>query len=222
MIEKLEELEPDVDRYEEIRSLCVTRWNSYASPLHAAAYMVDPEFQGCGQESDGEVSDGWRRILDRLVLDASVRRKIRDQLANYRSFRGAFGCADAQEDMLKIGAALWWEDFGSDGPELQQLAIRILSQAVSSSCLEQLWSSYSHIASKKRNRLGVERANDLVFINANLRMLCKSPTKKTDSFTEWEMEQEETEQTPQSPHESTHSDEDDHETTTFDVCGCTM
>ena len=69
----------------------------------------------------------------------------------------------------RIGLRLgWWEDFGSDGLELQQLAIRILSQAVSSSCLEQLWSSYSHTASKKRNRLGAERANGLVFINANL------------------------------------------------------
>lgn len=62
---------------------------------------------------------------------------------------------------------------------------------MSSSCLEQLWSSYSHIASKKRNRLGVEKANDLVFVSANLRMLCKSVTKKLDAFTQWEMEQDE-------------------------------
>lgn len=95
MIEKLEEFVPDIDKYEEIRALCVSRWDSYASPLHAAAFMVDPEFQGSGQESDREVSDGWRHILDRLVPDAGIRRKVRDQLAAYRSFRGSFGCADA-------------------------------------------------------------------------------------------------------------------------------
>ena len=207
MIEKLQEFVPDEDKYEDIRALCVTRWNSYASPLHAAAYMVDPEFQGCGQESDREVSDGWRRILERLVPDADTRRKIRDQLSAYRSFRGSFGCADAQEDRFRVGAALWWEDFGSEGPELQQLAVRILSQAVSSSCLEQLWSSYSHIASKKRNRLGVEKANDLVFVSANLRMLCKVATAKADPFTQWEMEQEEgQEQASQTSGESVEAD----------------
>ena len=55
---------------------------------------------------------------------------------------------------------------------------------------------YSHIASKKRNRLGVQRANDLVFVSANLRMLCKSMTKKADPFTEWEAAQEDPEADP--------------------------
>ena len=70
------------------------------------------------------------------------------------------------------------------------MAIRILSQTVTSSCLEQLWSSYSHIASKKRNRLGVQKASDLVFISANLRMLGKEVTAKADPFVEWEQQQE--------------------------------
>lgn len=64
IIETLEELKADVDRYEEIRSWCVTRGDSYDSPLHAVAYMVHPNFQGCRHESDGEVSDGWRCILE--------------------------------------------------------------------------------------------------------------------------------------------------------------
>ena len=104
----------------------------------------------------------------------------------YREKRGAFGLPDAQEDRRKIGSALWWEDYGADGPELQRFAIRVLSQGCTSSCLEQLWSVYGHIASKKRNRLGVQRANDLVFVSANLRMLCKGMTKRADPFTAWE------------------------------------
>ena len=69
------------------------------------------------QSPNGKVSDRWRHILDRVVRDASVRQKFRDQLANYMSFRGAFGCVDAQEDICKIGVVLWWEDFGSKGHE---------------------------------------------------------------------------------------------------------
>ena len=56
---------------------------------------------------------------------------------------------------------------------------------MSSSCLEQLWSSYSHIASKKRNCLGVQKANDLVFVSANLRMLGKSVIATADPFVIW-------------------------------------
>lgn len=150
---------------------------------------MDPKFQGKGQESDREVSQGWRTILERLTPNSANKRKIRDQLSNYGAFHGAYGCADAQEERFNVGAALWWEDFGSDGPELYQLAIRIFSQSVSSSCLEQLWSSYAHLASKKRNRLGV-KTNDLVFVSVNFRMLCKSATTKANPFTQWEMEQE--------------------------------
>lgn len=190
MVEALDELEPDEDRREEIRGLCHSRWDSYASPLHGAAFMVDPEFQGCGQEEDAEVNKQWNIILNRMHPDHNERRKIRDQLAKYRDMTGSFGLADAQADRKKISAVLWWQDYGSDGPDLQRLAVRILSQAVSSSCLEQLWSVYSHIASKKRNRLEVDKASDLVFVSANLRMLCKSAEKVSDPFTKWEMEAE--------------------------------
>ena len=56
---------------------------------------------------------------------------------------------------------------------MQKLAIRILSQACTSSSCERLWSSFAHIHTKKRNRLQTQRANDLVFVNANLRLLNK-------------------------------------------------
>ena len=190
MIESLEKLEPNPDRYDTIRRLCTKRWDSYASDLHGAAFVLDPEFQESGQENDTEVMSLFRRVLDRMVIDPLQRRKVRDQLAAYRDLQGSYGLPDAQIDRFKIGSVLWWEDYGSDGPELQRLAARILSQSVSTSCLEQLWSTYSHIASKKRNRLGVQRASDLVYISANLRMLCKNATKKPDPFTQWEMEQE--------------------------------
>lgn len=108
MIEKLEELKFDVDRYENICSLCVTRWYSYASPLHIAAYMMDLELQGCGHESVGKASDGWRHILEHLVQDAGTRCKFRDQLENYSSFCGALGCANAQQDKPMIGVANGW------------------------------------------------------------------------------------------------------------------
>lgn len=191
MIESLARIEKDSNKYETLHKLCQDRWNAYHSPLHAAAFVLDPEFQGCHQESDREVSDGWDEILYRLVPESSAaRRVIKDQLLLYRTRQGKFGTLDAQNDRKSIGGALWWEDYGSQTPELQQLAIRILSQAVSSSCLEQLWSTFNHISSRKRNRLGTMKVNDLVFVSANLRLLNKVSDPKADPFVRWREEDE--------------------------------
>ncbi|KAH7316139.1 hypothetical protein KP509_21G079600 [Ceratopteris richardii] len=186
-IEALKTLVKDNDRYEEISAICVRRWDAYYSPLHAATYMLDPKFQDKKQYADLEVANGLRIILERFVQDSAARRLIRDQLSKYRTGKDAsYACGDAQEDRLRVGATLWWEDFGFDGPKLQQLAIRILSQACTTSCLEQLWSVYGHVSSKKRNMLGVQRASDLVFVSANLRMLRRTQCMEGDLFREWE------------------------------------
>ena len=72
-----------------------------------------------------------------------------------------------------MGGALWWENYGASTPELQRLAIRILSQNASSSPIEQLWSVFSHVASKKRSRLLTTCTSDLVYVSANLRLLAQ-------------------------------------------------
>ncbi|KAH7441932.1 hypothetical protein KP509_03G062700 [Ceratopteris richardii] len=105
-IESLKTLVKDNDRYEEIAAIYVNRWNAYYSPLHGAAYMLDPEFQDKKQYADPEVANRWRIILERLILDSATRRVIRDQLFKYRTGKDAsYACADAQEDRLRVGAA---------------------------------------------------------------------------------------------------------------------
>ncbi|XP_027098997.2 uncharacterized protein [Coffea arabica] len=64
----------------------------------------------------------------------------------------------------------WWKLYGCDAPNLQKLAIRILSQTVSSSGCERNWSVFERIHTKKRNRLEHQRLNDLVYVHYNLRL----------------------------------------------------
>ena len=64
----------------------------------------------------------------------------------------------------------WWEMFGTKVPNLQRIAIRILSQSSSASRCERNWSLFEHIHSKKRNRSAVKKLNDLVFVHYNLRL----------------------------------------------------
>ncbi|KAH7445621.1 hypothetical protein KP509_01G018300 [Ceratopteris richardii] len=108
-IEPLKKLVQEDEKYEEISLIRVRRWNAYYSPLHVAAFMVDPEFQDKKQYADLEVASGWRTILERLVPDNASRRLIRDQLSKYRTMKDAsFSCADSQEDRFRVGAALWF------------------------------------------------------------------------------------------------------------------
>jgi len=53
---------------------------------------------------------------------------------------------------------------------LQRVAIRILSQACSTSTFEKQWSTFQQIHSEKRNKIDKETLNDLIYINYNLRL----------------------------------------------------
>ena len=72
--------------------------------------------------------------------------------------------------MYEIYVYEWWRMFGGDAPNLQKLAIKLLSQIASSSGCECNWSVFERIHTKKRNRLEHQRLNDLVYIYYNLRL----------------------------------------------------
>ncbi|XP_059070562.1 uncharacterized protein LOC131860201 [Cryptomeria japonica] len=76
----------------------------------------------------------------------------------------------AKESRTTMMPDNWWSFFGPTTPNLQKLAIRILSQPCSASGCERNWSMFEHIHSKRRNRLSVEKMNDLIFVHYNLRL----------------------------------------------------
>ncbi|KAI0511649.1 hypothetical protein KFK09_012279 [Dendrobium nobile] len=72
----------------------------------------------------------------------------------------------------------WWKMFGSSAPNLQKVAIRILSQTSSSSGCERNWSIFEQIHSKRRNHLEHQRLNDLVYVRYNLNLKDRFQLKK--------------------------------------------
>jgi hypothetical protein len=58
--------------------------------------------------------------------------------------------------------------FGSSTPALQELAVRLVSQCVSSSGCERNWSTSALLHTKVRNRLTHKKLNKLVYVNYNL------------------------------------------------------
>ena len=78
----------------------------------------------------------------------------------------------------KCSPYAWWDFEGACGKLLAPIAKRVLAQTVSTSSCERNWSSYSFVHDRKRNRLLPKRANDLVFVYTNSRLLATS--KLTD------------------------------------------
>lgn len=95
----------------------------------------------------------------------------------------------------------WWAAYGYEIPTHQRAAIRILSQPCSSHWCQWNWSNFESIHTKKRNRVELEKFNDLVFVHCNLwlQAICQSrdgkckPIKfdEIDVGSEWPTELEE-------------------------------
>jgi hypothetical protein len=70
-----------------------------------------------------------------------------------------------------LGAIEWWNMYGSPAKNLHKLAVKVLSQVVNTSFAERCWSTYSFIHNVKRNSLNADRAESLVYVHYNLRLL---------------------------------------------------
>lgn len=107
--------------------------------------------------------DERRQLL--VILGHFVNRKLIKVIANNYLYTFFF-------------AAEWWILYGSDAPNLRRIAIRILSQTASSSGCERNWSTFNLIHLKRRNKLGHERLQKLVFVHYNLRLRVKEAEKE--------------------------------------------
>ena len=99
--------------------------------------------------------------------------KVSAQYTLYKGKKGIFGRAWVMEGAAKMPAYLWWDAHGASVPELQQVARLVLSQPASSSICERINSEFAFIKDRKRNRLVHERANKLVGLFHNLRLMLR-------------------------------------------------
>ncbi|KAL6124040.1 hypothetical protein ACLB2K_076556 [Fragaria x ananassa] len=84
---------------------------------------------------------------------------------------GDYSSAEALENKFHFEPLIWWVAYGPSTPYLQSLAFKLFNQPCSSSCCERNWSTYSFIQGLKRNKLQPKRAQDLVYMHTNLRLL---------------------------------------------------
>ena len=67
----------------------------------------------------------------------------------------------------------WWVVHGTSAAMLQSIELKLSGQPCSSSCCERNWSTYNFIHFMKRNKLTSQRAEDLVYVHNNLRLMSR-------------------------------------------------
>jgi hypothetical protein len=137
---------------------------------------------------DNEVANGFRTTISKICSDLMELAELKNQFTSFITGSGAFGNVNALVDRGTMTPIAWWGYYGAQTPELQTLASRVLSQVCSSSTIERNWSTYGFIHSVKRNRLQSAKAEDLVYIHSNLRLISRSkPNYKEGPLKLWDV-----------------------------------
>ncbi|CAL5357051.1 unnamed protein product [Camellia sinensis] len=171
-----------------VQQYVVARWDKMNIPLHCLAYVLVPKYYtnswlsqpapgGVSRKKphfDKEVQTGYLQAIEKIVVDQNEASLIRHQISDFVSKKGVFAQPQAVKDRATMTALSWWHMYGGAAPELFSLAIKVLSQSVNTSCAERCWSTYSYIHNVKRNKLNVDRAEKLVFVHYNHRLLFSS------------------------------------------------
>ncbi|KAG5532736.1 hypothetical protein RHGRI_027140 [Rhododendron griersonianum] len=181
------------DFFDVVHQILESRWNKSNTPLHCMAHSLVPKYYcdawlnsgGIGvarisPHEDHEVSLNRSKCFKRLFPNESDLRKAYSEYGAFSSGSDYFCQAHDISARMFEEPISWWANHGASTPLLQALAFKLLSQPASSFCCERNWSTYSVIESVKRNRLATSRAEDLVFMHCNLRLL----SRKSKEYTE--------------------------------------
>ncbi|XP_058729605.1 uncharacterized protein LOC131601743 [Vicia villosa] len=167
-----------------VHAILIDRWTKSSTPLHCLAHSLNPRYYSIEWLSedpnrvpphqDIELTDEREKCFRRVFPDADERRTVNIEFANFSDGREGFGNLDAIVDRDKMDPKTWWLVHGARAPLLQKVALKLLAQPCSSSCCERNWSTYSFIHSLKRNKMAPHRAEALVFVHSNLRLLSRN------------------------------------------------
>ncbi|XP_059069104.1 uncharacterized protein LOC131859411 [Cryptomeria japonica] len=201
MVEKIKEVinrkenDPTETFFKVVQKIVVDRWNKMTTPLHLLAFALTPKFYSAEMLAtprrvppyrDAEVASGYRVAFKKIYQDEETRNIVMREFGQFVSAKN--------HDVVALNARYgmdadeWWYVHGQGSIYLQPLAIKLNSQVASSSSAERNWSTYSFIHSVKRNRLGAKKAEDLVYVHSNLRLLSHKDPEYSEGVTRnWDL-----------------------------------
>ncbi|KAJ9159951.1 hypothetical protein P3X46_025400 [Hevea brasiliensis] len=158
------------EKYMPIWDIIDQRWNiQLHSPLHAAAAFLNPSiFYNPNFKIDLRMRNGFQEAMIKMATSDKDKVEITKEHPMFINAQGALGTDFAIMGRTMNSPGDWWAAYGYEIPTLQRVAIRILSQPCSSHWCRWNWSTFESIHSKKRNKMELEKLNDLVFVHCNL------------------------------------------------------
>ncbi|XP_039043429.1 uncharacterized protein LOC120182547 [Hibiscus syriacus] len=179
--------------YHVVYGILIAHWTKSYTPLYSLDHSLNPRFYSDGWLSedpyrvaphrDGEISRERMKCFRRLFPNDDDYDKVLDEFTCFSLKLGPFEDLMSLTKRYSSDPKIWWDNFGVEVPLLQYLAFKVLGQPTSSSCCERNWSTYSFIHSLRRNKLNPSRAEDLVYIHYNLRLLSRSSSQYEDEKT---------------------------------------
>jgi hypothetical protein len=145
----------------QIKARLNERMKMLHTDLHSAGFALHPEYRTFRQH-ENTVMSGFHAMSERVHrhnLQAHV--KAIQQHSDYRAGHGLFSRPVAEAAAKDMPAYRWWMAFSEDVPELQKVAVRVLSQVLSASFCERNWSTFDFIQTKKRNRLKCKKVSEI-------------------------------------------------------------
>ncbi|KAH7315063.1 hypothetical protein KP509_21G032000 [Ceratopteris richardii] len=121
---------------------------------HSYTYSVQVKVVQYGPDDDGKVNDGWMNVIERYTHgDLEKLGVLMDELYKYKSIEGTYQRPLSRDEKRMHYAMKWWESFRTRTPNLQKLALRVLSKGTCASPCERNWSTFSLIHTKLRTKL---------------------------------------------------------------------
>jgi len=140
--------------------------------LHYAAALLNSFLRDIRElQNNGDAKMALNRVVRKMCGPLGVRfDDVMAEMTLYEEEQGPWNpIVSINIREAHILPHQWWHRGG--GNALPIIAKRILSLTVSASSCERNWSMYSFVHSKSRNRLGVEKAEELVYIYTNSKLL---------------------------------------------------
>lgn len=110
-------------------------------------------------------------------LGSKMNEDVSIELANYQSKDGIFSKKFIWDNMQDRNPLQFWKMLYNITP-LSKIALKILSAPCTSAATERIFSTFSWIHNKRRNRLTTERAGKLTYLSYNWKIKYCEPKSK--------------------------------------------
>ncbi|CAO2819417.1 unnamed protein product [Amaranthus hypochondriacus] len=168
-----EEFNGNKSKYTPFWNIIDEIWNKILhSPLHAAGYFLNPKLHFAEDFCfDTEVASGLLVTIVRMAGDKRIEDLISQQLDVYGKRKGDFKIGTDNNSQVSLSPATWWLRFGEHCPELQNLAVRILSQTCNGAEVYGLGRAIAErLLSSGENVTENRRLQKLAYVHYNLKL----------------------------------------------------